>query len=88
MLMFLYVVYLLGRIAVLRTSMQPIATDRVAQSVHSAVGRSVMIVRSAKTAEPIKMLFGLCSWVGPKNYADPPNPTRRGNFEGESGGPL
>jgi len=39
--------------------MWPIVTDRVA--------RSVTVVNPAKTAEPIKMLFGLWTWVGPRN---------------------
>jgi len=44
----------LGCIAVLRTEMRPVVTDRVAWSV----GWSVTVVSPAKTAEPIEMLFG------------------------------
>jgi len=43
--------------------MQPIVTDGVAWSVCL----SVMIMSHAKTAEPIEMLFGLWTRVGPRN---------------------
>ena len=55
---------LLGRIAVLRTQMLSIVTDRVARSV----GLSVTLVSSAKTVEPIEMPFGLWARMGPRNY--------------------
>ena len=44
--------------------MRPIVTDRVAWSV----GRSVTLVRPAKTAEPIEMPFGLWARLGPRNH--------------------
>jgi len=44
--------------------MQSVVTDRVAWSV----GRSVTLASPAKTAEPIKMLFGLRTRVGPWNH--------------------
>jgi len=64
---------LLGRIAVLRTQMRPILTNRVAWSV----GLSVTLVSPAKTAAPIELPFGLRTWVGPGNHVldggpDPP----------------
>jgi len=46
--------FLLGRIAVLRTKMRPVVTDRVAW----LVCLSDTIVSAAKTAEPIEMPFG------------------------------
>ena len=55
---------LLGRIAVLRTQMLSIVTDRVARSV----GLSVTLVSSAKTVEPIEMPFGLWARMDPRNY--------------------
>ena len=53
--------------------MWPIVADRVAWPV----GRSVAIVSPAKTAELIKMLFGLWTRMGPGNHVldkgpDPP----------------
>jgi len=39
--------------------MRPIITDRLAWSVGRSVGRSVTILSPAKTAEPIKMRFGV-----------------------------
>jgi len=68
---------LLGRIAVLRTYMRPIHTDRVAWSVGLSVGLSVTLVSPAKTAAPIELPFGLRTWVGPRNHVldggpDPP----------------
>jgi len=44
--------------------MQRIVADGVAWSV----GLSVMIVSPAKMAEPIEMLFGLRTLVGPRNH--------------------
>ena len=48
--------------------MRPIATDRVAWSVSLLIGLSETIVSLAKMAEPIEMLFGMCSRVGPGNH--------------------
>jgi len=53
--------------------MQPIVNDRVAWSVC----QSVIVVRPAKTAHLIEMLFGLRTQVGPGNHVldgapDPP----------------
>jgi len=45
--------------------MRPIVTNRIAWSVV----RSVMPVSPAKTAEPIEMLFGLRTRIGPENCA-------------------
>jgi len=59
---------LLGRIAVLRTQMRPILTDRVAWSVGLSVGRSVTLVSPAKTAAPIELPFGLRTWMGPGKH--------------------
>ena len=64
---------LLGRIAVLRTYVRPIVTDRVAWSV----GLSVTLVCPAKTAAPIELPFGLKTWVSSGNHVldggpDPP----------------
>ena len=70
---------LLGRIAVLRTSMRPTAIDRVAWSV--------TLVSPAKTAEPIEMPFGLRTRVGPGNHAldgGADVPTGRRTFRGVS----
>jgi len=42
-------------------------------------------------AEPIKMLFGLWAWMGPRNYVlerGSRSPMERGNFERERGVPL
>ena len=44
--------------------MWPIATDGVALSV----SWSVAIVGRAKMVEMIEMLFGMWTWVGPRNY--------------------
>jgi len=61
--------------------MRPIVTDRLAWSVcrlvRRSVGRPVTLVSSAKTAEPIEMLFELRTRVGPGNHVlhvgpDPP----------------
>jgi len=70
---------------------RPIVTNRVAWSVGLSVGLSVMLVSPAKTAAPIEMPFGLRTRVSPGNHvldAGPDPPMRRGNFEGERGGPL
>jgi len=54
--------------------MRPIVTNRVAWSV----GLSVTLVRPAKTAKPIEMLFWLRTVVGARNHVldggpdDPP----------------
>ena len=67
--------------------MQPIRTDRVAWSV----GLSVTLVSPAKTAAPIKLLFGLRTWVGPGNHVldgGPDPPMGRGKFWGENGRPI
>jgi len=48
--------------------MWPIVTDRVAWSVGLSVGLSVTLVSAAKTAAPIKMPFGLRTWVGLRNH--------------------
>jgi len=42
--------------------------DGVAWSVCLSVGLSVTIMTSAKTAEPIEMLLGLWTRVGPRNH--------------------
>jgi len=52
-----------GRIAVLRMYMRPIVTDWIAWSVSV----SVTVVSPAKTAEPIKMLLGLRTRLGPRH---------------------
>jgi len=39
----------------------------------------------AKMAEPIKMLFGFWTWIGPGNHVLDEIHTPRGNFEGERG---
>jgi len=36
-------------------------------------------------AEPIKMLFGFWTWIGPGNHVLDEIHTPRGNFEGERG---
>jgi len=66
--------------------MRPISTDVVVWSVCL----SVMIMRPAKTAEPIEVLLELWTRVGFRNRVRwCPHPTmHKGNFEGESGGPL
>ena len=53
--------------------MRPVVTDGVTCSV----GRSVTVVRPAKTAAPIELPFGLRTSVGPRNHVldggpDPP----------------
>jgi len=60
----LFKVLFLGRIAVLRTLMRLIVTDRVAWSV----GLSVTLVSPAETAALIEMPCGLGTWVGSGNH--------------------
>jgi len=64
LLVFVIYLLLLGSIAVLRTWMRPVVTDRVALSV----GLSVTLVSTTKSAEPIVMPFGLRTMVGPENH--------------------
>jgi len=81
---------LLGRIAALCTWMQRIVTDGVVwsvgrsvyQSVSLQVCWSVMIVSPGKTAEPIKIPFGLWTRVGPRNLVldGSPDPHAKGQF--------
>jgi len=59
------VLYLLWRIAVLRTELRPIVTDGVAWSVCLSVCHDH---EPRKTAEPIAIPFGLLIWVGPRKY--------------------
>ena len=71
--------------------MQPIVTNRVVWSVYLSVCRSVTLVSPAKIAEPIEMLFGFRTLVGPGNNVldgGPDIPMGRGNFLGETGVPL
>jgi len=69
---------LLGRIAVLRTYMLPIVTDRVAWSVGRSVClsiyRSVTLLSPAKTAGPIEMPLGLRTRVVPGNHLSDGDP--------------
>jgi len=58
----------------------------VCRPVSQSVSQSVTLVSPAKTAEPIKMLFGLRTWVGPGNHVldwGPDSPMEMGNFEGK-----
>jgi len=55
----------------------------VTDGVPWSVCLSVIMVSPAKMAEPIKMLLGLLSWVGP-GKCDPDCQTWRDNFEGGS----
>jgi len=48
--------------------MRLIATDGVALSVGLSIGQCVTIVSHVKTAEPIKMPFGMWTRVDPRNY--------------------
>ena len=48
--------------------MWPVVTDQVAWSVGRSVSLSVTLVSPAKMAEPIEMLFGLRTQVGPGNH--------------------
>jgi len=63
--------------------MRRIVTDRVAWPV----GRSVTVVSSAKTAEPIDMPLGSRNQVGRGNYLldEGPDPHEKGQFQGEEG---
>ena len=49
--------------------MLPLVTDRVAWSVDLSVCLTVTVVSPVKTAEPIKVPFGLRTQVGPRNHA-------------------
>jgi len=51
--------------------MWPIVIDQVAYVVCLSVCLSVTIVSPAKMAEPIEMLFGVWTWVGPRNHGGP-----------------
>ena len=45
----------------------------------------------AKTAEPVKLPFGMRTWVGPGNHVldgGPDPPMERGKFWGENGHPI
>jgi len=60
---------LLCRIAVLRTYVRPIVTDRVAWSVSLSVDVSVSHTSDpSKTAEAIELPFGLRTRVRPRNH--------------------
>jgi len=48
--------------------MWPVVTDQVAWSVGRSVSLSVTLVSPAKMAEPIEMLFGLRTQVGPGSH--------------------
>jgi len=64
---------------------------RPSSVVCRSVGRSVTLVSPAKTAEPIKMPFGLRTRVGRGNHVLDvgPDPLMgRGNFEGGKGHPI
>jgi len=61
--------------------MRPVVTDKVAWSAcHDRVPG-----KTAKTAEPIEILFGLWTLVGPGNHVlhEGLDPLWRGNYEGE-----
>ena len=76
-------VYFLGHIAVLRTYMRPIVTDRV-------VSRSVTVVSPAKMAELIEMPFALRTRVDPVNHVidGDPDPPWEGALLRREVGPL
>ena len=66
--------------------MRPIFTDRDGLSVGLSVCRSVMIVSPAKSAEPIDMLFGIWTRVGPGNHVldgDPDHSCERAILRGK-----
>jgi len=68
--------------------MHPIATDGVAWSVSLSVCRDR---EPCKMAELIKMLFGIWTWVGPRNHVLDEGPDlamRGGNFEVEKRRPI
>jgi len=48
--------------------MWSVATDRVAWSVCLSVCLSITSMSPAKMAEPIQVLFGMWTWVGPRHY--------------------
>ena len=76
----------LDRIAVLRTQMRSIVTDRVAWSV----GRSVTLMSPANV-EPTEMPFGLRTRVGPGNHVldgDPDPPWEGAILRGGKGRPI
>ena len=57
----------------------------------SVVCQSVTLVSPAKTAAPIKLLFGLRTSVGPGNHVldrGPDPPLKMGKFWGENGRPI
>ena len=62
----------------------PIGTD-VAWSMCLCVCLLVTITNCAKTAEPIEMLFGVWTRVGPRNYVPggKPDPQWKGQFSGQ-----
>jgi len=74
--------------ATLVAYMQPIAIHGVVWSVcrsfYLLVSLPVMTVIPAKMAEPIKMPFGLCSWLGWRNCVldGDPDPHGKGHFWG------
>jgi len=74
---------LLGRIAVLRTQMRPIVTDRVARSVCRSVCHTS---EPANTAESIEMPFEFRTQMGPWNHEldGVQIPIEKGNFEGRN----
>ena len=72
---------LLDHIAVLRTWMRPVVIDP----------SSVVCYLSANMAQPIKMPFGLWSWIGPGSYlldGNPAPPSQGAILRGERGGQL
>jgi len=83
---------LLGRIAVLRTYMWPIVTDRPAWSVGLSVGRSVTLMSPPKMAALIEMPFWVEDSGGPKEPCitwGSRSPMGMSNyFEGKRGVPL
>ena len=72
---------LLGRVAYVDAAY----CYRRSSLVCRSVGLSVTVLSLAKTAEPIDMLFGLLSRVGPRKRIRWGLPMRRGNFEGGEG---
>ena len=62
-------IIIIGRIAVLRTQILPIVTNRIAWFVGLSVCLSVCHSnRTAKTAEPIEMPFEIWTRVSTKKY--------------------
>ena len=81
-----YMIIIIGRIAVLRTYMRPIVTDRGAWSVGLSVSLSVCHTNEpCKTAKAIELPFGLKARMGPRNHVlhGVQIPHDRGNFEGK-----